>query len=421
MFKRLLKSGKKNNPSDLLDRLQLIRSENIGPQRFAALLAHFGTAEAALDAAQKGEIPFVSANSKKPIRLCPRVNAEQELIYADKIGVRFISFDEEIYPPYLREIGNPPPLLVVKGNAEILRRPCFSIVGSRNASAIGSRLSYQFARELGEAGFVIVSGFARGIDSFAHNAALKTGTIAAVAGGVDYIYPPENEKLYQEILANGGAFISEMPLGWKPRAVDFPRRNRLIAGLSLGLLVVEASERSGSLISARHAAEGGRIVFAVPGSPLDPRAKGANGLIKDGACLADSSKDILDTLSPLFTKEQKNLSAFPPPRDTELSNIADRESEQNNENPVSPPPPSATGNHGSHNTPAPAEACGSDELTEREKRLLLQSLSLAPIAIDSLAQITNIPLSRLYLGLMDLELAGSLLRHDGGLVSAAPA
>jgi len=279
---------------------------------------------------------------------------------------------------------------------------------------------------LGSAGFAIVSGFARGIDTYAHQAALKTGTIAVMAGGIDHIYPPENNKLYQQILAEGGVFISEMPLGWVPRSADFPRRNRLIAGLSIGLAVIEASERSGSLISARYANEAGRIVFAVPGSPLDPRAKGTNGLIKDGACLADDPQEIAAMLAPLL--ERRSLGTnLPPPAPLPMAGLhfapepdEESETEQNAADTESAAAPARFTRPAPAAAPAASSAPQKGELTEAEKQLLGQSLSPTPCAIDNLAAITGLALPRLYLGLMELELAGRLIRHNGGMVSAVP-
>jgi len=439
---------------DILCRLQLIRSDNVGPHSFAALLARFGSAKAALAAVQNGAAPLAGATARRVGRLAGRDEAERELAYAEKIGARFIALGEADYPLYLQESDNPPPLIAVKGNSALLQRRSLAIVGSRSASAVGLRLSNLFAQALGAAGFVICSGFARGIDAQAHKAALKSGTVAVVAGGVDHIYPAENTWLYQDILAHGGVFVSEMPLGWRPRAMDFPRRNRLIAALSLGLLVIEASERSGSLITARYAAEAGRIVFAAPGSPLDPRAKGTNNLIKNGACLVDRPEDIIEILTPLTgsppdsraaaaditlaaAEENPVFAAFMPDHSAGAK-------AQNTAGPAAagvPPPKQPDDSRaaaGAPSRPLPAEntekqppaaaavkeprqtAIMGEDLTEEEKRRLWQSLSVTPIAVDNLAQATKIPLSRLYLGLMELELAGCLVRHNGGMVSALP-
>ena len=216
------------------------------------------------------------------MQICSRADAERELAAAKKLGVALVALGEPNYPPRLQMIDDAPPLIAVRGNARALSLPMVAIVGSRNASGAGLKFTQRIAHELGEAGFAIVSGLARGIDAAAHRASLESGTIAVLAGGQDRVYPTEHADLLDAILSAGAA-LSEMPLGWEPRGRDFPRRNRLISGLSLGVVIVEAAKRSGSLITARFALEQGREVFAVPGSPLDPRAEGTNGLIKQGA------------------------------------------------------------------------------------------------------------------------------------------
>ena len=224
----------------------------------------------------------------------------------------------------LRRMDQPPPIIAVKGEANVFALPAIAIVGARNASLAGIKFARNLAAELGREGYAIVSGLARGIDTAAHQGSLATGTVAVLAGGLDQPYPPENIELCEEIAGRGGAAISEMPFGWEPRARDFPRRNRLIAGLSLGLVVVEAAKRSGSLISARLAGEMGRLVFAVPGSPLDPRAAGSNRLLKDGAILVTEASDVLDQIAPIagmqpgerpVLEEPPDFSATPPPGD----------------------------------------------------------------------------------------------------------
>ncbi len=215
------------------------------------------------------------------MQICSRADAERELAVAKKLGVALVALGEPNYPPHLQMIDDAPPLIAVRGNARALSLPMVAVVGSRNASGAGLKFTQRLAHELGEAGFAIVSGLARGIDAAAHRASLESGTIAVLAGGQDRVYPAEHADLLDAILPAGAA-LSEMPLGWEPRGRDFPRRNRLISGLSLGVVIVEAAKRSGSLITARFALEQGREVFAVPGSPLDPRAEGTNGLIKQG-------------------------------------------------------------------------------------------------------------------------------------------
>jgi DNA processing protein len=279
--------------AERLDWLQLIRTDTIGPISFFRLVERFGSAAAALDA-----LPALSraAGRAAPIRLADRQAAEDELAATDDIGARLVASCEPDYPQMFLPIADRPPLLCVKGAASLFEKPAVAVIGARNASGVGKKIARQLSADLGAAGVVVVSGLARGIDAAAHGAALDTGTIAVVAGGVDVIYPPENEELTREI-AERGAIVSERPLGWSPTARDFPRRNRLISGLVSGVVVVEAAAKSGTLITARFALEQGRDVYAVPGSPLDPRCQGANRLIRDGATLVETAEDILDGLA----------------------------------------------------------------------------------------------------------------------------
>ena len=250
--------------------LRLIRSENVGPVAFRELINRYGGAQAALDA-----LPEIikRAGSRRHIRICPKSEAESELAAADRAGAAPVFTIEPGYPPALAAIEAPPPMLYVKGNLEILQKPGIAIVGSRMCSAAGAKLAHLFASQLGAAGYLVVSGLARGVDGAAHRSALATGTVAVLAGGIDIIYPPEHEVLYAEI-AEQGCLVTEMAPGFKPRGQDFPRRNRIISGISLGVIIVEAAARSGTLVTARYAGEQGRDVFAVPGHPLDPRAEG---------------------------------------------------------------------------------------------------------------------------------------------------
>ena len=277
--------------------LRLIRSDNIGPVTFRELINHFGSAEKALDA-----LPDLSrrGGSARSPRIASVSEVEREIEAAAQFGARFVGIGEPDYPPALREIDGAPPIISMKGSGRTAVRPSIGIVGSRNSSINGSKFAAMLARQCGQAGYTIASGLARGIDAAAHAASLSTGTVAMLAGGLNRPYPPENLRLLDEIYDNGGASISEMPFGWEPRARDFPRRNRLIAGVSMGVLIVEAADRSGSLITARLAGEFGRLVFAVPGSPLDARCHGTNRLIKDGAMLVTEAADILNALRPLM-------------------------------------------------------------------------------------------------------------------------
>ena len=281
-----------------LDWLRLIRSENVGPRTFRALVNHFGSAGAALAA-----LPDLGrrGGASRPTSVYPRPDAERELMAAARQGITYVALGEAGYPVRLQTIDDAPPLLAVRGNSGALAHPIVGIVGARNASASGVKFAQLIARQLGEAGFVIVSGLARGIDAAAHRAALASGTVAVLAGGHDRIYPPEHAELAQALLADGAA-VSEMPLGWEPRAHDFPRRNRLISGLALGVVVIEAAQRSGSLITARFALDQGREVFAVPGSPLDPRAQGTNSLIKQGATPVTEAADVIEVLTPILAR-----------------------------------------------------------------------------------------------------------------------
>src|SRR5215472_9529393 len=279
-----------------IDWLCLIRSENVGPRTFRALVHRFGDAHTALkmlpELARRG-------GAARFTRIHPRADAERELAAAARLGIKYVALGETDYPLRLQAIDDPPPLLAVRGKHERLAAPIVALVGSRNASAAGIKFASRMARALGEVGFVIVSGLARGIDAAAHRASVATGTVAVLAGGHDRIYPPEHAPLLEALIENGAA-VSEMPLGYGPRGHDFPRRNRLISGLSLGVIVIEAAQKSGSLITGRMALEQNREVFAVPGSPLDPRTAGTNALIKQGAVMVTEAEDVLAALRPII-------------------------------------------------------------------------------------------------------------------------
>ncbi|MGB4100641.1 MAG: DNA-processing protein DprA [Alphaproteobacteria bacterium] len=273
------------------DWLRLARADNVGPITFKQLLTRFGSAAAALDA-----LPELAARGGRSKITPPSAAAlERELAAHHKLGARLLASCEPDYPQSLAAIEDAPPFISLRGNPGLLTRPCVAIVGARNASLNGKKLTETIARDLGQAGMTVVSGLARGIDTAAHRSSLPTGTVAVLAGGVDNIYPPENEALYQDIVATG-CVIAEMPIGSEPRAQHFPRRNRIISGLSQTVLIVEAALQSGSLITARMALEQGRDVCAVPGSPLDPRATGTNNLIKQGATLVQCAADVIDVM-----------------------------------------------------------------------------------------------------------------------------
>ncbi|WP_180299394.1 DNA-processing protein DprA [Bartonella tribocorum] len=373
-----------------LNWLRLLRSENIGAVSFRNLIDYYKTAENALAALpelnRKGE-------GTASLKIASLEDAEKEIQEAERSGVRFIGMGEPDYPAFLKVTDSPPPLIAIKGNVSIFQRTSVGIIGSRNASAAGKKLTAQFAHFLGKADFVTISGLARGIDSVAHQASLKTGTVAVMAGGIDHIYPPENKKLHEDIIANGGAIISEMPISWKPRAIDFPRRNRIIAALSLGLLVVEAALRSGSLITARQAAEMGRLIFAIPGSPLDPRSVGTNNLIKDGALLTTHPSDIIETLTPLISPlPNSQLNFFEEPSSFKIEKENFNSASEKNSHP----------------------SLTSDDAA---RAAVLSALSTTPIDLDTLSTHSGVSLPTLYLLLVELELAGKLIRHSGGCVS----
>ena len=357
-----------------LDWLRLIRSQNVGPRTFRALINHFGGARAALEAlpglARRG------GGNASP-QIYSREEAQREIDAARKIGVSFVAIGEADYPRRLQMIDDAPPLIAIRGHAAALAMPQVAIVGSRNASAAGVKITQRLVHGLCEAGFAIVSGLARGIDAAAHRASLASGTVAVLAGGQDRVYPPEHVDLLDAILPAGLA-LTEMPLGWEPRARDFPRRNRLISGLSLGVVIVEAAKRSGSLITARLALEQGREVFAVPGSPLDPRAEGTNGLIKQGATPVTEAADIITVLQPIMGLE-----------------LPAREPEEEEMEPVL-----------QNIEPAP------DERTR-----IVALLSPAPVSIDDLIRLSQSSPRVVRMVLLELEIAGRLERHGGGLVS----
>ncbi len=357
--------------------LRLIRSENVGPVTFRQLINTFGGAAKALEA-----LPELSrrGGGRRAIRICPKDDAEDELARANKIGAEPVFTIEPGYPGALAALDTPPPLIYIKGRPELLNRPALAIVGSRESSAAGMKLARLFAHAIGEAGYIIVSGLARGIDGAAHDAALKSGTVAVLAGGIDNVYPPEHAKLQARISAEG-CLVSEQPPGFSPRGQDFPRRNRIVSGMSLGVVIVEAAARSGTLVTARFASEQGREVFAVPGHPLDPRAEGTNRLIKSGATLVTEPADILDALRPL----------------SGLSEIAA---------PLSRPPDMTA----PFEQPVP-------EVGDGERAKILAVIGPAPTDLDAILRATGLSIRAVQIGLMELELAGRLSRPGHGLIA----
>ena len=368
--------GQEPSPDERRDRLRLIRSENVGPRTYRALMAAFGTATAALAAA-----PALSRRGgrRRAIKLCLAADAERELAALDALGARLLTLGEADYPVALAAIDDAPAVLTMRGAGAMLARPAVAVVGARNASVNGRKLADDLARGLGAAGLVVVSGLARGIDGAAHAGALATGTVAVMAGGVDVVYPPQHEALYAAIL-EAGAVVSEMPPGLSPQARYFPRRNRIIAGLSLGVVVVEAARRSGSLITARLALEQGREVFAVPGSPLDPRAGGTNQLIKNGAVLTENARDVVDELRPMLR--------VPLPENRGLSDV-----------PTTPPEPA-------------------ESEVSAVRQVVMDSLSPSPVAVDEIIRRCQLSPSIVQMVLLELELAGRVERQAGNRVAA---
>jgi DNA processing protein len=445
--------------------LRLWRSENIGPRTFQTLLKRFGSAEAALEA-----LPDLAGRSGRTIKIASEDSIDRELEAAARLGARFIALAEPEYPQLLLAIDTPPALIAVRGQADLLNRPAVAIVGARNASAAGLAFAERLARGLGQAGYIVVSGFARGIDSRAHRAALANGTIAVLAGGHDKLYPADQGPFLDKLLEDGAA-VSEMPFGWEARGRDFPRRNRIVSGLSLGIVVIEAARRSGSLITARFAADQGREVFAVPGSPLDPRAEGTNDLLRDGATFCCEVDDVLRALAgrtppkgpqgDLFSDrdapdheplwDELDLSALSPAAGSGLApaagsglapaagsglapaagsglapaagsglapaagsglapaaekKLAAKKPRKSKEAPSSI--------YGDHEEPEPG---GMEEDNRSPFDRIVEMLGPTPISIDELGRAAELTIRDVRAALLELELSGRLERHGGGLVS----
>ena len=362
-------------PGDAVARLRLIRTESIGPITYRQLLARFGTAEAALAA-----LPDLARRGGRALAITPLAEAEAELAALDRIGATMIFIGTPAYPALLAALDSAPPVLSARGDLGLLDRPAVAIVGARNASAAGVRFARQLAADLAAQDLVVVSGLARGIDAAAHQGAMAGGTIAVVAGGVDVVYPPENAALTAEI-AEKGLILAEQKPGVEPQARHFPRRNRVIAGLAAGTLVVEGAPKSGSLITARIAAEAGREVMAIPGSPLDPRAQGCNLLIREGATLVQSAADVVEALSAFGQGPQVGMRF----KAAESATWYDE----------------------------PAQDAG-----DGERASVAALLSPTPVAIDELVRLSGLPAPVVATVLLDLELAGALVRHAGGRVAA---
>jgi DNA processing protein len=371
-----MKAAPRNlSPSERFDWMRLLRSENVGPVTFYQLLNRFGSAQAALaalpDLARRG-------GRQRPLTIATKAAVEREFAALAAADAQLVAWGEPLYPPALSAIDDAPPLISVKGQVDLLTRPAIAIVGARNASANGRRFARDMALQLGGHNLIVVSGLARGIDAAAHEGSLATGTIAVVAGGIDSVYPEENRALQGEI-AERGVLVAEMPPGTEPQARHFPRRNRIISGIALGILVVEAAVGSGSLITARLALDQGREIFAVPGSPLDPRCKGTNDLIRKGAHLTESAADIMAEIEPLLAQplaERRRVlftaAASAAPDEREIAQAFDR---------------------------------------------IVSLLSPSPVEVDELVRQCRCSTSIVITVLLELELAGRIERQPGNQVA----
>lgn len=362
--------------TDPIDALRLIRSENVGPMTFFQLVKFCGSVAKAIEMA-----PGISQRGgrKKPISIVSKSDAQKEYEALTKFGAKLLLFGQPEYPRLLQTIADAPPVLTVRGHAHLFAHErLVGMVGARNASANGCAFARKLASDLGAEKYVVVSGLARGIDTHAHKGSMATGTIAVIGGGIDNIYPPENEALYHEI-TEAGAIISEMPFGMKPLAHSFPGRNRIIAGMTRGVAVIEASQKSGSLITANYALDYGREVFAVPGSPMDPRCSGTNALIKQGATMLESARDILTGFAP--------MGSLP---------LAEPESSGFSE---------------------PAATLPSEELLRDARDSIAQALSPTPTLLEEVLHATGLTPHLLMAVLLEFELAGRLQRHPGAKVS----
>ena len=352
-----------------LARLRLIRSANVGPVSYRQLIRRFGSAVDAIAA-----IPDLARRGGgEPTRLCPRADAEREAVRVGQLGARYLLIGDAGYPVMLAELDDAPPVLILRGDLALLDRPVVAMVGARNASAAACRFARDLARALGEEGVTIVSGLARGVDTAAHGGSLDSGTVGVIASGIDIAYPPDNAAL-QERIACEGLLLAEQPPGTEPLARHFPRRNRIIAGLAVGTVVVEAAPKSGSLITARIAAEAGREVMAVPGSPVDQRAQGCNLLIREGATLVQCADDVLEAIRPIDPRLRQQRDAWTGP-------------------------------------PAVCDAGDAD------RTRVIDLLAAAPVPVDELIRQAGLGSAIVQLVLLELELGGRLERHAGGRVS----
>ena len=355
--------------ADARDKLRLIRSANVGPVTYFQLIARFGSAAAALDA-----IPNLAARGGgRAPQIARLADVEAEMRAVEKLGARYLFVGEGLYPALLANLDTAPPALIVRGRLDLLERPTIAIVGARNASAAACRFARGLAHDLVGEGCLIVSGLARGIDTAAHQGSVDVATVGVIASGIDIAFPPENAEL-QDRVARDGVLIAEQPPGREPLARHFPSRNRIIAGMALGTVVIEAAPKSGSLITARLANEAGREVMAVPGSPLDPRAQGCNALIREGATLVQNSADVLEAIRPMATGVRA-------PSDRWRAGPVDAEAD------------------------------------DTARRTITDLLGHTPVAVDELVRQSGAHPAVVATVLLELELAGRVTRHAGGRVS----
>jgi DNA processing protein len=357
--------------------LRLNHTQHVGPATFARLIAMFGSASTGIEEAPR----MARRGGGESLRVPSDADAQRELDAIAKLGGRLLCSCEPAFPPSLAALDPPPPVLTALGNVGLLAREMIAVVGARNASALGRKLAGMLARDLGTANLVVASGLARGIDSAAHEASLETGTCAVVAGGIDVVYPPENQQLYERIRAEG-VIVSEMQMGQAPQARHFPRRNRIISGLSRGVVIVEAAEGSGSLITANYALEQGREIFAVPGSPLDPRAKGTNRLIREGATLTETADDVLTVLRPILGRS------------------------------FAEPGAAGLGSTGRDSRTLEAEA-------DRIRARVEEALGPSPTDVDELIRQIGAPAPVILTILLEMELASRIARYPGNRVAWA--
>lgn len=357
-------------PAERLARLRLIRTPRVGPVSWHQLMGRFGSGEAALDA-----LPDLALRGGGgALRIASADIAQREIERVAELGARHVFSDEDDYSPLLREVEGAPPVIVVRGHTAMLQRPCVAIVGARNASAIANRFARQMAADLAARGVTVVSGLARGVDTAAHVGALGGATAAVIASGIDIAFPPENAELQKKI-ASDQLLIAEQPPGTEPLARHFPARNRIIAGLAQGTIVIEAAPKSGSLITARRAGDYGREVMAVPGSPLDPRAQGCNQLIREGATLIQNVEDVLEALGPIDTRMVRKQ------------------------------------------RPSASENVAIVDTGDTDRDAVAGLLGPTPVAVDEIVRQSGRSTAAVHLVLLELELAGRVARHAGARVS----